>query len=90
MKFYFSEMEDPKVQVGREMKRLVLEKIDREEIGNWAHSVYMDCAGMKEPDLKKLLLSDLGIMSLGEEFYFTYEELEKIADDLISGKLPKL
>ena len=78
-----------KVQFGKDLKRRVLEKEYCEVIGYWAHCVYVDWLDCKDLAFLNLLL-DLSRMELGPEFAFSYEELEKIADDLIAGKEVKL
>jgi TusA-related sulfurtransferase len=71
---------------GKELKQRVSQKQDVEKIGSWAYSTYFKY--MREIDLEfRDLLLDLNTMEEGPEFAYTYEELDRIADDLIVGKL---
>jgi len=70
---------------GFELKRRVLHKQDVVEIGIWAHSTYLEHCEQLESGLRQVML-DLNTMELGPAFAFSYEELNKIGDDLIAGK----
>lgn len=78
-----------KVKFGKGLKNLVKNKVDVVQIGVWCHSVYVELPSDEDAEFLKLLLH-LGTMELGPEFAFSYEELEKIADDLIAEKKVKL
>lgn len=78
-----------KVEFGKALKSKVLKEVDRESIGKWAYIVYLDWLDVNDVDFLKLLL-ELSGMELGYQFYFTYEELQRIADDLIKGRDVKL
>jgi hypothetical protein len=69
---------------GTELKEKVLEKQDISEIGHWAYSIYLEHIEHIELDFREILLT-LNGMENGFEFAFSYEESNKIADDLISG-----
>ena len=68
---------------GRELKGRVEKKQDVYEIGHWAYSVFL--SEDIDSEFQDMLIT-LDTMELGPEFAFTYEELNKIADDLIAGK----
>ena len=71
---------------GIELKAKVLEKQDIAEIGHWAYWVYLNYINeIDDVGFDKILLT-LDGMEDGPEFAYTYEELNKIADDLITGK----
>ena len=72
---------------GKALKDKVLKKIPAYDIGHWAYAIYLE--EDVEPELDDILLA-LNTMEDGPEFVFTYEELEKIADDLIAGRDVKL
>ena len=68
---------------GKELKMKVLNKVPAYDIGHWAYSIYLE--EDVEPGLDDILLT-INTMEDGPEFIFTYDELNQIADDLISGK----
>lgn len=70
---------------GIELKERINHKELVSKIGEWAHSVYLLHIDDIDLDFRDILLT-LNTMELGSEFAFTYEELEKIADDLIADK----
>jgi hypothetical protein len=70
---------------GKELKEKVKKREPLLEIGVWAHSTYLNYIDDVDLDFREILLT-LNTMELGPEFAFTYEELNKIADDLIAGK----
>lgn len=70
---------------GKELKERVLKKQNLIDIGIWAHSTYLEHIENYEQGLRKIML-DLNTMELGDDFAISYEMLNKIADDLISGK----
>ncbi len=74
---------------GIELKERVLKKQDVAEIGSWAYSVYLEYCDEIDDDFSDILLT-LNTMEDGPEFAFTYEELNKIADDIISRKKVKI
>lgn len=74
-----------KVQFGKELKERAMKKQPVMEIGIWAHSTYLQYIEDIDLDFRDILLT-LNTMELGPEFAFTYEELNKIADDLIAGR----
>ncbi len=78
-----------RVFFGKILKLKVTSKIPSEEIGSWAFSFYWENILTIDSDFEDILLT-LNKMELGPEFAFTYEELEKIADNLIAGKEVKL
>ena len=77
-----------KIKFGQELKALIIKKKDPVEIGNWAYTVYLDWPNDNDAFLDSLL--KLSAMEIGSEFAFTYEDLIKIADDLIAGKDVKI
>ena len=74
-----------KILFGIELKKKLLARESTERIGAWAFSFYWKNMGEIDPSFENFLLH-LGTMELGPEFAFTYEELEKIADNLILSK----
>ncbi len=76
-------------QFGRELKDLVKQKQSISKIGEWAYSTYLRHIEDIDLDFRDILLT-LNTMEFGPEFAFSYEELEKIADDLIAEKKVKL
>ena len=78
-----------KNRFGQDLKRKVIEKQKVSDIGAWAYSVYLDWKDTNDVDFLNLLIH-LNTMELGSEFALSYEELGKIADDLIAGKDVKL
>lgn len=74
---------------GQELKERVSLKQNVEEIAIWAHTAYLECPVETEPDLLKVML-DLNTMELGDQFAISYKMLNKIADDLIAGKIVDL
>ena len=74
---------------GEMLKIKVANKEEFEKIGNWAHKMYMENIMDVDQEFRKILLT-IGIMEEGPEFTYSYEELEKIADDLILGREVKL
>jgi hypothetical protein len=78
-----------KIQFGKDLKQRVAKRENIESIGRWAFNNYWEHILDIEDGVRRLAL-DLGTMELGPEFVFSYEELDKIADDLIAGKEVKL
>jgi hypothetical protein len=78
-----------KTQFGLELKKRVQNKQDTFKIGEWAHTMYLEHIEDIDLEFRDILLT-LNTMELGEEFAYSYEELVKIADDLIKGKNPTL
>ena len=74
-----------KVEFGMELKKKVLARQRVEEIGHWCYSIYSDNVGCLEPEFEDIVLT-LNTMEHGPEFALTYEELEQIANNLITRK----
>lgn len=74
-----------KIQFGYELKEKILKKQDVSEIGVWAYEIFLKYSDSFDDVFLNMLIT-LSTMELGSEFAFTYEELNKISDDLISGK----
>lgn len=73
-------------QFGQELKEKVSIKKSIVEIGHWAYTMYLEhIHEIDDPKFDEILLT-LNTMELGPDFAFSYEELNKIADDLIQGK----
>jgi len=72
-----------RTQVGKELKEKVSQKESCYKIGSWASGVFYDILCLHDRSLRGLLI-DLMAMQSGEEFELSYEELDKIADDLIN------
>jgi len=73
-----------KVQFGLDLKEMLKKTKDPYEIGKWAFSTYWEHITDLEHGVRTIALT-LNTMEDGLEFAFTFEELNKIADDLISG-----
>lgn len=71
---------------GNDLKTRVLKKQDITEIGHWAYWIYLNHIEEIDDDGFDEILLTLNGMEDGPEFAYSYEELEKIADDLIAGK----
>ena len=69
---------------GQELKARILQKQCVADIGHWSYSVYLEHIDDIDLEFRDILLT-LNTMEDGPEFAFTYEELGKIADDLIAG-----
>ncbi len=78
-----------KKMLAQDLKYKIMQKQSTKSIGAWAYSVYLDWDDVNDASFLNLLIH-LSTMELGEEFSFTYEELDKIADDVNSGKDVKL
>lgn len=76
-------------EFGKALKQKISQQLDVVAIGAWAYSFYFK--NMRDIDLSfRELLLTLNTMEEGPEFAYSYEELNQIADDLISGKKVKL
>ena len=79
-----------RVDFGKSLKEKVYNQEDVESIGIWAHTMYI-IEHIEDIDLDFVnILLTLNTMELGPQFAFSYEELNKIADDLIAGRKPDL
>ncbi len=74
---------------GEVLKRKIAERNSIEAIANWAYDVQIYICKDRNDWFYDLVLT-MEMMGIGEEFEYTYEELEKIANDLIAGKEVKL
>ncbi|QVL56095.1 MAG: hypothetical protein KFB95_02500 [Simkaniaceae bacterium] len=77
-----------KIQFAKELKEKIRNVEPFSKIGQWSHAFFLDFRGSDDYKFIKLLL-DLHTMEEGEGFELSYEELEKIADDLIEEELKK-
>ncbi len=73
------------ISFGRELKTRVLQKQSVVEIGKWAYEIFLKNDGSLDDNFLNILIT-LNTMELGEEFSFSYNMLNRLADDLISGK----
>ena len=73
----------PRYRVLEEIKRQCIEKIPREEIGNWAF--YMRGYTTSKDEDKEIydLLTDLAYMEEGEGFYMEYDEILARVEELL-------
>ena len=80
-----------KKDIGQGLKQQLLQKKTAEEIGAWAVAEYYENVLNidSESDIRSFLLH-LGTMEEGQQFEYTYEELNNIADRLIAGEDVKL
>ena len=76
-------------QFGKELKDKIRKKIPIEKIGEWSFLMFHYNLGEIDHDFEEILLR-INLMQEGPEFEYSYEELEKIADDLILGKEVKI
>jgi len=74
---------------GKELKEKICHKQPIAEIGHWTYSVYLEHIEDIDLAFRDILLT-LNTMEDGPEFSFSYEELDKIADDLIFGREARL
>ena len=70
---------------GKYLKEAVINHKKLEVIGKDALKFYLNNVGLIDQNFTYLLF-DINSMEDGQEFEYSYEELEKIADDLIAGK----
>lgn len=70
---------------GIDLKNKIEQKELIPRIGEWAHAIYLQHIEDIDLEFRDILLR-LNTMELGQEFEFSYEELEKIANDLIAGR----
>lgn len=69
---------------GKELKERVKKEEDLSLIANWAFTLYLDYSVDREFRRMLLLFTR---MSDDPQFEYSYEELDRIADDLIAGNL---
>lgn len=74
-------------EFGRELKDRVRRREHLAVIGEWALAIYLDYD--VDRNFREMLLV-LNRMGDDPQFEYSYEELDKIADDLIAGKEVKL
>ncbi len=74
---------------GEELKYRICQKQNVADIGHWAYSIYLKYISDIDLEFRDVLLT-LNTMADGPEFAFTYEELERIANDLIAGRVVQL
>ena len=70
-------------QIGfaRELKERVKYKQNRYDLGHWAFSIYLEVY----PGFGSIVYA-LGTMESDPQFWYSYEELDQIADELLTGK----
>lgn len=78
-----------RVSFGKCLKEKIKNNEDVSDIGHWAYSFYLEHIESIDEQFREVLLI-LNTMEDGPGFAFSYEELEKIADDLIAGKEVKI
>ncbi|WP_218814163.1 hypothetical protein [Rickettsiella endosymbiont of Dermanyssus gallinae] len=76
-------------EFGKELKQHVSNKEAIESIGYWTYSIYLAHIQDIDNEFRAILLT-LNMMEDDPQFAYSYEELNKIADDLIAGKEVKL
>lgn len=74
-----------RMDFGKALKEKVVNKENIAEIGHWAYVIYYDHIEDIDLDFVNILLT-LNHMEEGPEFELSYERLDEIADDLITGK----
>ena len=70
---------------GKELKERVAQKNNILEIASWAYDVYLGDTPDNDGEFLNILLI-LNTMENGSEFELSYERLNEIANDLITGK----
>jgi len=65
----------------RELKERVKHKQNRYDLGHWAFSIFLQV----HHDFGSILYA-LGTMESDSNFWYSYEDLDKIADELLTGK----
>ena len=78
-----------KQQFGNELKEMIAKRKPITIIGAWAHDKYYEHISNIDLPLGEFLLQ-LGTVEIGPEFEMSYEDLDKIANRLISGEDVKL
>lgn len=78
----YQEVENIKVQFGKQLKQKLIAGDSPAEIGKWCYCWYLNYPDIEDKDFLELLLQ-LSAMELGEEFTFLSYELNQIADDLV-------
>ena len=76
-------------QLGKELKDKIKKKIPIEKIGEWSFLMFHYNLDEIDSQFDQFLI-DLGTMELGPEFAYSYEKLEKIADELMLGNIVEL
>lgn len=81
---------DLKQRFGKELMKRVLMRENSKQIAQWSLTVYSsnidDEEISKDQDFNDLLLA-INMMDLGQEYEISLETLEKVANDLIEGKV---
>ena len=78
-----------KIDFAKELKEKIENEKSLEEIGIWAHEIYMSYEDTTDGPFLNLLTA-LGTVELGEEFAMSYEELNEVADKLMHGEIVDL
>jgi phage terminase large subunit len=76
-------------EFGKELKQRVANKEEMESIAHWALIIYLDHCLEIDSTFIDILLT-LNRMEDDPQFAYSYEELNQIADDLITGKEVRL
>lgn len=74
-----------KCQFGMDLKNKLSETKRAEDIAKWTYEIFLENGRNLEDGLHEILLT-LNLMEEGPEFSYSYEELNKIADDLIANR----
>lgn len=74
-----------KIDFGKELKKKLSQQEDVYQIAEWSHKIYLEYEDLNDHVFLRSLLS-LSMMELGPDFFYSIEELNSIADILISGK----
>ncbi len=69
------------IEFAQQLKKRVKNREDRYTIGKWAFSIYLDVYD----DFGSIVYA-IGTMESGPNFWYSYEDLDKIADELLTGK----
>ena len=78
-----------KIIFGEMLKGKLEQLIPADEIGKWAYDYYFTNMDILDDEFSDLLQT-LSLMDSGPEFEYTYDQLNKVADDLMAGKNVKI
>jgi hypothetical protein len=69
------------IEFAQELKKKVGAKQDRYDLGHWAFSIFLDI----KSDFGSILYA-IATMESDPQFWYSYEDLDQIADELLTGK----
>ena len=75
-----------KKEFGQLLQKKLTQTNDLNIISNWANELFFNNIKNLEPGLKDIL-NKLSLMGMGSEFEYTLDELFKMSNELIEGKV---